>query len=133
MLTKSKLLAAGLLVAVAAAGFATGHATATYTSDPECRAGRERWSFSGMLQDSLDLSDAQRDSVRALLVRHRAEMHAIFETVRPRMDSVRSLINDEIAANLTPEQQRRFVQLRERWRAERSARGDSGRGGRRPF
>lgn len=131
MLTKSKLLAVGLLLAVAGAGFASGHATATWRNGADCGRGRERWSFSGMLQDSLGLTDAQRDSVRALLTRHRSGMRAIFETVRPQMDSVRSLINDEIAATLTPEQRRRFAELRERWRTERTNHGDSGRGGRR--
>jgi Spy/CpxP family protein refolding chaperone len=122
MPNKSKLLAVGLLVAVATAGFAMGHTTATYASADVCARGRERWSFSGMLQDSLGLTDAQRDSVRAILNHHRAEMHALMEAVRPQMDSVRARVDGEITGLMTSDQQQRFTQLRDRWRASRAAR-----------
>ncbi len=125
MLSKSKLLALLLLVAVAAIGFFGGRATSYVGEGKDCRR-RERPSFSGMLQDSLGLTDAQRDSVGAILVRHRGDFDAVMESVRPRMDSLRLVVNNEIAAVLPPEKRDRFEQLRGQWRTQR-ARRDSAR------
>lgn len=126
MLSKSKLLAVGLLIAVGATGFASGHASALYRG--KCEGGRrERPSFSGLLQDSLGLSNTQRDSVRAILERHRHEMDAIFATVRPKADSMRGKVNDEIAASLTPAQREKFTAMRNHWRTERARRDSAGR------
>ena len=65
------------------------------------------------------------------------EMRAVFESARPRMDSVRHRINDEIRAVLTPDQQRAYEQLlqrererAERWRADSAGHDRSGHGGR---
>lgn len=129
MLSKSKALALLLLVAVAATGFFSGRAAA-YAGDDCRREGRPRPSFSGMLQDSLGLTGAQRDSVQAILVRHRAEMQAIMESVQPRMDSVRLHINDEIAFVLPPQQRQRFQQMRDQWRSQRARRDSAHRAGR---
>lgn len=118
MFTKSKLWAVGLLAAVGVAGFASGAATVSWAGDRRC-TGRERFSYSGMLQEELRLSGAQRDSVRAILRRHRPEMRAISETVRPRLDSVRAVIHAEIRGVLTAEQYAGFEGLLARERAER--------------
>ncbi len=124
MLSSSKLLAVALLAAVAATGFVSGHMTAAGDGRGCERGARERGGFPGMLQDSLSLTDAQRDTVRAILVRHRPEIRAMMDPIRARMDTLRGRINDEIATTLTPAQQQRFAQMRDRWRAER-ARHDS--------
>lgn len=126
MLSKSKVLALLLLVAVAATGFFGGRAAAHVGNRGDCRR-PQRASFSGMLQDSLGLSDAQRDSVRAILVRHRADFDAVMESVRPRMDSLRLLVNNEIAATLPADKRDRFEQLRDQWRTERARRDSSRR------
>ncbi len=133
MLTKSKLMAVGLLAAVAVGGFAAGAATRSYASEErrEPRPGHERWSYSGMLKEELGLSDAQRDSVRAIIRRHRPEMRAVYESVRPRLDSIRAHVNSEIAALLTAEQQQRYTELTARLRAERSERMRADSAGRR--
>ena len=123
MLSSSKLLAVALLIAVAATGFVSGHAAAGRDTRA-CEGSRERGGFAGMLQDSLRLSDAQRDTVRAILVKHRPEMRALTDRIRPQVDSLRLRVNDEIAASLTPAQQQHFAQMREHWRVER-ARHDS--------
>lgn len=127
MLPTSKIQAIGLLVAVAVAGFAAGAATISYASDHSraaARDWREQCSFSGVLQRELRLSDVQRDSLRAIMRRYRPEMRAIFDVVRPRMDSVRARMTAEMRGVLTPAQQAAFDSLRERERAER-ARADS--------
>lgn len=122
MLSKSRALALLLLLAVAATGFFSGRATGALRDDPKDCTRRERPSYSGMLQDSLGLTDAERDSVQAILVRRRADMAAVMETVRPRMDSLRLLVNDEIAAALPTDKRDEFAAWRNRMRALRDRR-----------
>src|SRR5439155_126829 len=67
-----------------------------------------RWARTGVaaaLVVELRLGPAQRDSVRAILQRHRTRMTAVWETVRPRFDSMRAQMDSEVARQLTPEQQ----------------------------
>lgn len=136
MFSQSKLSAVGLLAAMAAAGFAAGFATSSFAGGRRGN-GRERPSWSSRLTAELQLTPAQSDSVRAILRYHRGEMRAVFESARPRMDSVRHRINDEIRAVLTPDQQRTYEQLlqrererAERWRADSAGHDRSGRRGR---
>jgi len=55
-------------------------------------------------------------------------MQAIMDSVRPRMDSVRLHINDEIAAALPADRRARFEELRNAWRAQRARRDSAHRG-----
>jgi Spy/CpxP family protein refolding chaperone len=119
MFNKSKAWAIGLLIAVAVAGFAAGFAVQGWAS----RRGRGD-GYSGYLTRELGLTAAQHDSVAAILRRHRPEMHAIFMTIRPQIDSARGRISDEIRSLLTPEQQPAYQKLLDHDRAER-ARADS--------
>jgi Spy/CpxP family protein refolding chaperone len=122
MLPRSKVQAIGLLVAAAVAGFAAGAATMSRADTRPPVDWRERCSLSGMLKDRLGLSDQQRDSVRAIMRSHRDEMHVVMEKVKPQMDSVRTIVDSEIRAVLTPAQQLQFDSLKARERAERTAR-----------
>src|SRR5207247_1067651 len=63
------------------------------------------------LDDHLRLSDAQKDSVRAILARHRPEMEALWREVHPRFDSIRTVIRGEISGQLTPAQRDEYVRL----------------------
>jgi len=60
------------------------------------------------LNEELGLGPAQRDSVRAIVQRHRTRMTAVWETVRPRFDSMRAQMDSEVARQLTPEQQAKY-------------------------
>lgn len=71
----------------------------------------------------LDLSAAQRDSVRAIFVRHRPETDALWARVRPQFDSIKARMRAEIDAQLTPEQRARHQRLIEE--SEHRRRGDS--------
>ena len=119
MFNKSKAWAVGLLIAVAAAGFAAGMAVQSWAARRSRGDG-----YSGYLTRTLGLAAAQHDSIAAILRRHRPEMHAIFTTIRPQIDSARTRISDEIRGILTPEQQSAYQKLLDRDRAER-ARADS--------
>ena len=68
----------------------------------------------GFLDHELDLTPAQRDSVRSILERHRAELESIWRAAHPQFDSVRSKMSAEISAQLTPEQRKRYAELERR-------------------
>ena len=119
MFNKSKAWAVGLLVAVGIAGLAAGAALQSWVSHRGRGDG-----YSGYLTRELGLTSAQHDSVAAILRRHRPEMHAIFMTIRPQIDSARARVSDEIRGVLTSKQQANYQRLLDRDRAER-ARADS--------
>ena len=119
MFNKSKAWAVGLLIAVTVVGFAAGMAVQSWAS----RRSRGD-SYSGYLTRELGLTRAQHDSIAAILRRHRPELHAIFLTIRPQIDSARSRISDEVRGLLTTAQQSAYQKLLDRDRADR-ARADS--------
>lgn len=119
MFNKSKAWAIGLLVAMAVAGFAAGATVQSWTS----RHGRGD-GYTGFLTRELGLTAPQHDSVAAILRRHRPEMHQIFMTIRPQIDSARARVSDEIRRLLKADQQAAYQKLLDRDRAER-ARADS--------
>ena len=80
------------------------------------------------LSRELDLSDAQRDSVRAIFARHRPETDSLWARVRPRFDSIKARMRTEINAVLTPEQRARHEQLIEQAEHHRKERSEGGGG-----
>jgi hypothetical protein len=110
MFSRSKAWAIALLAAMFVAGGAAGWAASLWwRSGP--RTGRGPVRMADYLAKRLDLDSAQRDSVRTLLVRHNTEMQGIWATVRPRFDSLRGVVHQEIDALLTPAQHERHAQL----------------------
>ena len=112
MLNRSTIWAVVFLVATFAAGIAVGaggrtlwvrHASA---AAPERPRGLDR--MMDELTEELHLGPGQRDSVRAIVQRHRTRMTAVWETVRPRFDSMRAQMDSEVARQLTPEQQVKY-------------------------
>jgi len=124
MLNRSKLAAVALLVAVLVAGGAAGW-TAREGTEREDRGRGRRGpdAMVGYLAKELDLTPAQRDSVRAIFVRHRPEIEAFWREVRPRFDSIKTRMRAEIDAQLSPDQKVRHERLVEE--AEHHRRGDS--------
>lgn len=131
MVNRSKLAAVGLLAAVFLAGGLAGWGgrDAAGRDDGRGSRGRRRGpdAMVEYLQRELKLSDAQRDSVRAIFARHRPETDSLWARVRPRFDSIKTRMRAEINAVLTPEQRTLHQQLIER--AEHHGRGSSNRGG----
>jgi ABC-type thiamine transport system ATPase subunit len=113
----SRLAAAGLLLATFAVGAVAGgvgittaeHRGAAATKHSHGRAG-----FLTRLTEQLDLNQSQRDSICSILERHKPMMDSMWQEVRPRFDSVRTEMRNEIKAQLTPQQQRLYDELRER-------------------
>jgi len=108
MFNNSKAWAVTLLAAVFVAGGAAGWGIAT-SRDPHSRRGPD--AMVNYLGDELRLSDTQKDSVRAILARHRPEMEALWREVHPRFDSIRTVIRGEISGQLTPAQRESYVRL----------------------
>ncbi len=112
MLNRSKIWAAVLLVATFAAGIAVGLGGRTvwaryaHGGPPGQRPGVDR--MMAELNEALHLTPVQRDSVRTILKRHWAQMATVWETVRPRFDSMRAQMDSEVVRQLTPEQQVRY-------------------------
>jgi len=97
------------LVATFAAGLAVGAGGRALWVRRASAAAPERARGLDRMMDELNvelrLGPGQRDSVRAILQRHRTRMTAVWETVRPRFDSMRAQMDSEVARQLTPEQQ----------------------------
>jgi hypothetical protein len=125
VLPKSKLWAIALLIAVAGAGFALGALTTDVTHHGRDREERGREGYAAHLAAELGLDSVQTDSVRAVLTRYRPAMRAVFDQVRPQMDSLRQQMHNDINRQLTAEQRQRFDSLlvRERAMRERAAQG----------
>src|SRR5947199_5775095 len=109
MLNRSTTWAVAFLVATFAAGLAVGAGGRAlwvrYASAaaPEHARGLDR--LMDELNAELRLGAVQRASVRAILQRHRTRMPAVWETVRPRFDSMRAQMDSEDARQLTPDPQ----------------------------
>jgi hypothetical protein len=111
-----------LLLAAFVLGAAVGGAVTSRVSHRNPWEGKPRDRMEGYLRllgENLDLNSAQRDSVRAILDRHRGDMDAIWQEVAPRYETMRSQIRSEIRTQLTPEQQRKYADLTARLDQER--------------
>ena len=80
------------------------------------------------LGQKLDLTTAQRESVRTILTRHRPETEALWTAVRPRFDSIKTRVRAEIDAQLTPEQRAKHQRLIDEAEHHRREREDSTKG-----
>jgi Spy/CpxP family protein refolding chaperone len=65
------------------------------------------------------LTPDQRTRVDSIVGRQVTQVHAIWEEMRPRMDSIINGARSEIERTLTPEQRKKFSDLRERRRMGR--------------
>lgn len=129
MLNKPKLAAVALLAAVFAAGGLAGwggHEAAGRDDHRPRRRGPD--AMVNYLTRELELSDAQRDSVRAIFTRHRPETDSLWARVRPRFDSIKTRMRAEIDAQLTPEQRVQHQQLIDKAEHHRRGREDSTKG-----
>jgi Spy/CpxP family protein refolding chaperone len=86
---------------------------------------RDRPGADGMvrrLAHELNLTPPQRDSVRAILDRHRPEMDSLWRDFRPRLQAVERGVRNDIAAQLDPHQRDKFAEIVKRIDERREAR-----------
>ena len=129
MLHRSKLYAAGLLAVTFAAGVAVGTGVSAAASDrsrgdtgPERRA---RESYADRLGREVQLTPVQRDSVARIVEGYQDSMTAMWQSLRPRTDSIRTAIRQNISSLLDSAQQERYrayIHRTDSVRAEREAR-----------
>ena len=129
-LSHSKAWAMLLLVATFAAGIVVGvggralWVRSAYGGAPERARGVGR--LMAELNDELGLTPPQRDAVHAILQRHWTRMTAVWDTVRPRFDSMRAAMDSEVAAQLSPDQQAKYRDHMARHRHQREKVDSSG-------
>lgn len=119
----SALLALAVIAGGAAGSALTAHSAACTTGSKQPGEG-----FVSLLTAELGLSDAQQDSVRVVLARHNGPMDALWDEIRPRVDSLRRVVRLEIAPHLTAEQQGKFTALTARLDAERREQREKNKG-----
>ncbi|UCF21109.1 MAG: hypothetical protein JSU87_06910 [Gemmatimonadota bacterium] len=135
MLSRSKLWAVALLLAVFAAGATVGAAVVSVWNPGKVASvsrssglgehdrGR-RHSYADRLQSELSLTTGQRAAVDAILERREAEMRELWAQMRPQYDALRETIRAEIMEVLDETQRQKFQALIERSRS----RGERERG-----
>jgi len=127
MFNRSKGWAVALLAAVFVAGAVAGWGFQAWADGGRGgrRGPRGLDATVDYLARELTLTPAQRDSVRAVFVRHKPAMDALWKSVHPKFDSLRVQLRTEIDGHLTPEQLARHRQMVEEM--EQRRRGDSTR------
>jgi hypothetical protein len=116
-MTRSRLGAGLLLLATFLLGGFFGGAVSTYAErrDFAKRHGnKERPTYVDRLDQEVSLRPPQRDSISAILDRHRPVMDSLWAIVGPQFDSERESIRREIRAVLSPEQLERYNAMTQR-------------------
>ena len=86
--------------------------------------------FADFLSDKLDLTPTQHDSLLAILDRHAGVMDSLWKDFGPRFQADERATRSEIAAQLNPDQRRKFEEMSERMERMRRRGGRPGPGGR---
>ena len=112
MMKKSRLWATGLLFAVFALGLAIGGVTAAAWSDgsPRREPNRHR-SYIERLDESLDLTPMQRDSIAHLVQAHRNVMDSLWSEIRPRYETSRASLRAAVMEILSDGQREIYRDL----------------------
>ncbi len=140
--SRSKMMATGLLVAAFITGGVVGGAVSSAWGEGWAQgdnaaqerlprnddSGRRR-SYGDWLQQELQLTVPQRDSIGAILERRRAEIRRLWQDVGPRFDTLRQDIRDQILGALDEEQQERYQALLAEHDQRRHQRNGKGGGG----
>jgi len=135
MPNKSKLYAVGLLVAVFAAGIAVGTGVSAAASDRGTRRTRDgdrrQEGYAERLERELQLAPAQKDTVDQILARYQDSMTVLWGSMRPRTDSIRVGVRNDIMNALSPSQQTQYRDFIHRSDSIRASRAREGRHDRR--
>jgi Spy/CpxP family protein refolding chaperone len=144
--TRTRLLASALLVLTFIVGALAGVTTdrAFYSNVPDTLQARPRTGgrgdrsttrrqpsvfFQAGVFDSLSATTEQRRAIEAILARRDREANALYDQIKPSLDSMRRRTWGEMKAQLTPEQlatlNRIMKERRERWRNDRQHNPDN--------
>jgi hypothetical protein len=135
MPNKSKLYAVGLLVAVFVAGIAVGTGVSAAASDRGTRRTRDgdrrQEGYAERLERELQLAPTQKDTVDQILARYQDSMTVLWGSMRPRTDSIRVAVRNDIMNALSPSQQTQYRDFIHRSDSIRASRAREGRHDRR--
>lgn len=107
----TQLKASLLLAVVLVAGIALGWFANERFDEPRRHRTRGTERLVEKLTKELQLTTAQRDSVRVVLERRRVDIDSLWADVHPRFEAVRTRTHAEVERVLTPDQQ---IKYRER-------------------
>lgn len=105
---RSKTWAVLLLAATFVAGAAVGIGTGALWMKPSPRGPA---ALLGVLNDQLQLTQGQRDSVGGVIWSHWNRTNSLWDTVKPRFDTLRADMDSELVRLLTPEQATKYRSL----------------------
>lgn len=123
MLNRSKLWAVGLLLAVFAAGGALGAAASAAWGEDDNRDEGQRssrddrsrhGSYAERLEAHLDLSQEQRTTVDSILAQRQLQVRELWAEYRPRFDTLRLDVRNQIMEILNDEQKETYQELTDR-------------------
>lgn len=105
-----------------AAGLAAGAAGGLWLGRRAGPEPRERYTrMVERFSSQLDLTEAQRSQVKAILEAKRGRVQALRAQLQPRFQEIRESTRAELRRVLTPDQQARFDRFEAEWRARRDA------------
>jgi hypothetical protein len=126
---REKTRAITLLAAVFVAGLTLGWFGHDWSAGARGHGrGRDDDAIVKRLSGELDLTAAQRDSVRAIVGRHHQEIRAIWQEVHPRYDAIRAATRQEIRSQLNPEQLEREERLHQKMESRERQADSTGKG-----
>jgi Spy/CpxP family protein refolding chaperone len=122
---RQKLWASALLFSVFVAGAAGGGAATQAWGEkadkPACLSDRSG-SYADQLHQAVTLTPTQIDTVHIILDHYQPRMHRLWQEVRPRLDSIRAEVREQIAEVLTAEQRIKYHNFTTRLDSLRAAR-----------
>jgi hypothetical protein len=119
---RSKTWAVSLLAATFVAGAAVGVGTGALWMKPPQRGPAH---LLDVLSDELRLAPSQRDSVGAVIWSHWNHTNGLWDTVKPRFDTLRADMDSQLVRLLTPDQATRYRSLIVERRRRREQEGRS--------
>ncbi|MBA3340721.1 MAG: hypothetical protein H0T48_02705 [Gemmatimonadaceae bacterium] len=123
---RSKSYAVMFLLGTFLAGGALGFtADRVMSRDKPCRHGSGSRSYLDRMASELKLTPAQRVQFDSIMSRRRTQMRAVYDPIRPQMDSLSKLgkvisdsTHEQLKRVLNPEQQAKLDMMRDRGRKE---------------
>ena len=122
-MTRTRWGAAVLLIAALIVGGFAGAGIVLWTQSARAAHhdhGPE--SYLDHLTTELQLSPAQRDSVKSILARHRPEVDSLWRAAGAHFDTLRVRIRTEIRTQLTSEQQQKYADMLQQFDQRRAQR-----------
>ncbi len=108
------LLASALLL-----GIGIGVAGSAWAREGGSGSAQKAAGYLERMTTELQLTAVQRDSVAAVLDKYGPRMDSLWAEVRPRFETVRAAMRSEIERQLTPEQQRKYEEMRRKRHGDR--------------